>query len=38
MRAGVPVRTAIGLATKESTLGNPTDDRSAWNLSSGIRK
>ena len=38
MRAGIPVRTAIGLATKESTLGNPTDDRSAWNLSSRIRK
>ena len=38
MRAGVPVRTAIGLATKESTLGNPTDDRTAWNLSSAIRE
>jgi len=38
MRAGVPIRTAIGLATKESTLGNPTDDRTAWNLSSRIRK
>jgi hypothetical protein len=38
MRAGVPVRTAIGLATKESTLGNPTDDRTAWNISSAIRE
>lgn len=38
IRAGLPVNTAIGLAAKESTLGNPTDDRSAWNLSSGIRK
>ena len=38
VRAGLPVNTAIGIATKESTLGNPTDDRTAWNLSSGIRK
>ena len=38
MRAGVPVRTAIGLATKESTLGNPTDDKTAWNISSAIRE
>lgn len=38
VRAGVPIRTAIGLATKESTLGNPTDDRTAWNISSAIRE
>ena len=38
MRAGVPVRTAIGISTKETTLGNPTDTKSAWNLSSGIRR
>ena len=25
-RAGLPIKTAIGLATKESTLNNPTDD------------
>ena len=37
-RAGLPLQTALGLAVKESTLGNPTDDRSAWNLSSGIRR
>ena len=38
MRAGVPVRTAIAISTKETTLGNPTDTKSAWNLSSGIRR
>lgn len=32
VRAGLPVNTAIGLSTKESTLGNPTDDRSARTL------
>ena len=37
-RAGLPLETALGIAVKESTLGNPTDDRSAWKLSSGIRK
>ena len=37
-RAGLPLETALGLAVKESTLGNPTDTRSAWNLSSGIRR
>ena len=37
-RAGFPLQTALGLAVKETTLGNPTDDRSAWNLSSGIRR
>lgn len=37
-RAGLPLQTALGLAVKESTLGNPTDDRSAWKLSSGIRQ
>lgn len=37
-RAGLPLQTALGLAVKESTLGNPTDDRTAWNLSSGIRQ
>ena len=36
--AGLPIETALGLAVKESTLGNPTDDRSAWNLSSHIRR
>lgn len=36
-RAGIPLETALGIAVKETTLGNPTDDRSAWNLSSGIR-
>ena len=30
--AGLPVKTAIGLATKESTLGNPTDDRSVYKI------
>jgi hypothetical protein len=29
---GLPIQTAIGLATKESTLGNPTDDRSMRTL------
>jgi hypothetical protein len=38
MRAGVPIKTAIGISTKETTLGNPTDTKSAWNLSSGIRR
>lgn len=37
-RAGLRLQTALGLATKESTLGNPTDDRSAWKISSGIRQ
>lgn len=32
VRAGLDVKTAIGLATKESTLGNPTDDRSMRTL------
>ena len=36
--AGLPIEKALGLAVKESTLGNPTDDRSAWNLSSHIRR
>lgn len=30
--AGLPVKTAIGLATKESTLGNPTDDSSVYKI------
>jgi len=30
--AGLPVKTAIGLAVKESTLGNPTDDTSVYSL------
>lgn len=30
--AGLPVKTAIGLAVKESTLGNPTDDTSIYSL------
>ena len=37
-RAGLPLETAIGIAVKESTFGNPTDDKSGWNLSSGIRQ
>ena len=37
-RAGLPLQDALGLAVKESTLGNPTDNRTAWNLSSGIRQ
>lgn len=37
-RAWLPLQTALGLAVKESTLGNPTDDRTAWDLSSGIRR
>lgn len=36
-RAGLPLETALGLGVKESTLGNPTDDRSAFRISSGIR-
>lgn len=35
--AGLPVKTALGLAVKESTLGNPTDDRTAWILNSRLR-
>ena len=30
--AGLPIKTAIGLATKESTLGNPTDDKSIYKI------
>lgn len=30
--AGLPVKTALGLATKESTLGNPTDDTSIYKI------
>lgn len=29
---GIPVKTAIGIATKESTLGNPTDDKTIYKL------
>ena len=29
---GLPLKTALGLATKESTLGNPTDDNSVYKL------
>lgn len=32
IRQGLDINTAIGLATKESTLGNPTDDRSVYTL------
>ena len=31
-RAGLPIETALGIAVKESTLGNPTDDRSMRTL------
>jgi hypothetical protein len=31
-RQGLPIRTAVGLATKESTLGNPTDDTSVYKI------
>jgi hypothetical protein len=37
-RAGLPIRKGLGIAFKESTFGNPTDDKSAWNLSSKIRE
>lgn len=37
-KAGVDMVTAFGIPAAESTLGNPTDDRSAWSISSGIRK
>jgi hypothetical protein len=37
-RAGLPVRKGLGIAFKESTFGNPTDDRSAWKMSSAIRE
>ena len=37
-RAKLPIRKALGIAFKESTFGNPTDDKSAWNSSSKIRK
>lgn len=30
--AGLPVKTGLGLAVKESTLGNPTDDRSVYKI------
>lgn len=29
---GLPIKTALGLAAKESTLGNPTDDKSVYKL------
>ena len=29
---GLPIKTALGLVTKESTLGNPTDDKSVYKL------
>lgn len=29
---GLPIKTALGLITKESTLGNPTDDKSVYKL------
>ena len=35
-RAGLPIKTALGLATKESTLGNPTDD-ATYNILRGIK-
>lgn len=31
-QAKLPIKTAIGLATKESTLGNPTDDSSIYKI------
>ena len=31
-RVGLPLKTALGLAVKESTLGNPTDDTSVYKL------
>ena len=37
VKVGLPINLALGLAVKESTLGNPTDDRTAWDLSSAIR-
>lgn len=38
IRAGLPLQQALGIGVKESTLGNPTDTKSAWNMSSGIRR
>lgn len=29
---GLPLKTALGIAVKESTLGNPTDDKSVYKL------
>ena len=31
-QAGLPIKTALGLAVKESTLGNPTDDSSIYKI------
>lgn len=35
--AGLPIETALGLATKESTLGNPTDNQSVKKISRVLR-
>jgi hypothetical protein len=32
IKADLPLKTALGLAVKESTLGNPTDDRSVYKI------
>ena len=36
--AGLPIKTALGLAVKESTLGNPTDDKSVYKILNSERK
>ena len=35
---GLPIKTALGLAVKESTLGNPTDDKSIYNILNPMRR
>ena len=35
--AGLPIETALGLAVKESTLGNPTDDSSVRHILNSAR-
>lgn len=37
-QAGLPIKTALGLAVKESTLGNPTTDQSLNKILSPINK
>jgi len=38
VKTGLPIKTAIGLAVKESTLGNPTDDRSMYKILSPAKR
>jgi hypothetical protein len=37
-KAGIDLQTALGIIGAESTFGNPTDDKSSWKISSGIRE